>query len=203
MKDLVILVADKNMEYSVKGILSRPQALSIRQITFDIFVHPHNDPGCLNDGHHFLRTSLAQCTHALILFDKEGCGRENLTRPQLEQKVEAKLFRAGWQQAAAIVLEPELEIWVWSDSPHVAEILGWKNKQPDLNRWLKNKGFLRENEIKPTKPKESMEAALRQVRKPRSSVLYRRLAEKISFGRCTDDAFNKFKTTLQNWFSKD
>jgi len=37
MKDLVILVADKNMEYSVKGILSRPQALSIRQITFDIF----------------------------------------------------------------------------------------------------------------------------------------------------------------------
>ncbi|MEN8217380.1 MAG: hypothetical protein ABFS56_13640 [Pseudomonadota bacterium] len=28
----------------------------------------------------------------------------------------------------------ELEIWVWSDSPHVAEILGWKNKQPDLNR---------------------------------------------------------------------
>jgi hypothetical protein len=28
MKDLVILVADKNMEFAVKGILSRPQALS-------------------------------------------------------------------------------------------------------------------------------------------------------------------------------
>ena len=122
-----------------------------------------------------------------------------MTRSQLEQKVEAKLFRVGWQQAAAIVLEPELEIWVWSDSPHVVEILGWK--QPDLNRWLKHQRFLRENELKPTRPKESMEAALRQVRKPRSSILYRRLAEKVSLGRCTDDAFNKFKTTLQNWFN--
>ncbi len=199
MKDLVVLVADKNMEYSVKGILSRPQALSIRQISFELFVHPHNDPGCLNDGHHFLRTSLNQSTHALILFDREGCGREGLTRQQLEQQVEANLFRSGWQQAAAIVLNPELEIWVWSDSPHVAELLGWK--QPELNRWLKTKGFLREGEIKPERPKESMEAALKKVRKPRSSILYRRLAEKVSFGRCTDEAFNKFKTTLQNWFS--
>jgi len=134
MKDLVILVADKNMEYAIKGILSRPEALSIRQITFDLFVHPQNDPGCLNDGAHFLRTSLS--THALVLFDREGCGHENLTRKQLEERVEADLYRSGWQQAAAVVLDPELEIWVWSDSPHVAEILGWKNRQADLNRWL-------------------------------------------------------------------
>lgn len=201
MKDLVILVADKNMEFAVKGILSRPQALSIRQISFELFVHPHNDPGCLNDGHHFLRTSLNKSAHALVLFDREGCGREHLTRQQLEQQTEANLFRSGWQQAAAIVLDPELEVWVWSDSPHTAEILGWKNKQPPLNRWLKNQGFLNEGQIKPPRPKESMEAALRQVRKPRSSVLYRRLAENVSFGRCTDEAFNKLKMTLQNWFS--
>jgi len=200
MKDLVILVADKNMAFSIKGILSRPQALSIRQIHFDIFIHPHHDPGCFNEGHHFLQSALNQSGHALILFDREGCGREDLTREQLEQRVEHNLFRAGWQQAAAIVLDPELEIWVWNDSPHVADILGWKNKQADLNHWLIKKGFLQKGEIKPLKPKESMEAALKQVRKPRSSILYRQLAEKVSFGRCTDAAFQKFKTTLQNWF---
>jgi hypothetical protein len=145
---------------------------------------------------------LNRSAHALVLFDREGCGRENLTRQQLEERVEIELYRSGWQQAAAVVLEPELEIWVWSDSPHVAEILGWKNRQTDLNRWLREKGFLHEGEIKPDRPKESMEAALKRVRKPRSSVLYQRLAEKISFGRCTDEAFNKFKTTLQNWFSR-
>ncbi|HIE01121.1 MAG TPA: hypothetical protein EYP59_12680 [Thiotrichaceae bacterium] len=111
MKDLVILVADKNMEYAVKGLLSRPEALSIREISFDIFIHPYHDPGCLNEGHYFLQSALNQYRHALILFDREGCGREGLTRQ-------------------------ELEIWVWSDSPHVAEILGWKNKQPDLKTWL-------------------------------------------------------------------
>jgi hypothetical protein len=100
------------------------------------------------------------------------------------------------------VLEPELEIWVWSDSPHVAEILGWKNKQTDLKTWLIKKGFLQEGELKPSKPKESMEAVLKEVRKPRSSMLYRRLAEKVSFGRCSDEAFKKLKSTLQNWFSK-
>jgi len=202
MKDLVILVADKNMEYAVKGLLSRPEALSIREISFDIFIHPYHDPGCLNEGHYFLQSALNQYRHALILFDREGCGREGLTRQELEELVEANLFRSGWQEAAAIVLEPELEIWVWSDSPHVAEILGWKNKQPDLKTWLIKKGFLPEGELKPSKPKESLEVVLKQVRKPRSSMLYRRLAEKVSFGRCTDEAFNKFKSTLQNWFSK-
>jgi len=201
MKYLVILVADKNMEFSIKGILSRPQALSIRQINFDIFVHPHHDPGCLNEGHHFLQSALTQSDHALILFDREGCGRDNLTRQRLEQIVENNFFRAGWQQAAAIVFDPELEIWVWSNSPHVAEILGWKTNPLGLNNWLIKKGFLQQDgKIKPLKPKESMEAALKQVRKPRSSMLYRQLAEKVSFKRCTDDAFYKFKTTLQSWF---
>jgi len=140
MKDLVILVADKNMEYAIKGILSRPEALSIRQINFYLFVHPQNDSGCLNDGAHFLRTSLSTHTHALVLFYREGCGRENMTRKQLEERVEAELYRSGWQQAAAVVLDPELEIWVWSGSPHVAEILGWRSLQVDLNRWLIKKG---------------------------------------------------------------
>jgi len=199
MKDLVVLVADKN--YAIKGILSRPQALSIRQINFDIFVHPQHDPGCLNDAAYFLRTFLTQYHHALILFDREGCGRENLTREELEAQVEKALYHTGWQQAAVVVLDPELEIWVWSDSPQVIEILGWKNKQPDLISWLRSKGFWRHNEPKPTHAKESLEAALKQVRKPHSSILYQQLAEKVSFERCTDKAFQKLKTTLQNWFS--
>ncbi len=30
-KDLVVLAADKDMEYALKGLLSRPQALGIRK----------------------------------------------------------------------------------------------------------------------------------------------------------------------------
>lgn len=39
MKDLVILVADKNMEFAIRGILSRGRSLRIKQLTFDAYVH--------------------------------------------------------------------------------------------------------------------------------------------------------------------
>lgn len=34
-KDLVVLVPDKNTESAVKGILTRPQALGVREVSFD------------------------------------------------------------------------------------------------------------------------------------------------------------------------
>lgn len=40
MKDLVLLVADKNMQATLRGVLARPQAMGIKAITFDIRVHP-------------------------------------------------------------------------------------------------------------------------------------------------------------------
>ncbi len=50
-KDLILLVADKNMDASLKGLLSRFHALGHRQVTFDLYVHPDRDPGCLLRGH--------------------------------------------------------------------------------------------------------------------------------------------------------
>lgn len=55
-KDLVILAADKDTEFTLKGILRRHQSLGIRQPSYDLFVHPHHDPGCLRTGHDFLRS---------------------------------------------------------------------------------------------------------------------------------------------------
>ena len=53
---------------------------------------------------------------------------------------------------------------------------------------------------KPVRPKEAAEAALRKVRRPRSSNIYRKLAEVVSLQLCTDPAFLKLKSILQNWF---
>jgi hypothetical protein len=44
--DLVLLVADKNIEHGLRGLLSRPQALGIRSVTSKTYVHPQRDPGC-------------------------------------------------------------------------------------------------------------------------------------------------------------
>ena len=53
-KDLILLVADKNMEASLKGLLTRFRSLKLRQVTFDLYVHPERDPGCLLRAHDFL-----------------------------------------------------------------------------------------------------------------------------------------------------
>ena len=42
MKDLIVLVADKNMEATFKGLLSRNNTLRIREITFGM-VQEHRE----------------------------------------------------------------------------------------------------------------------------------------------------------------
>lgn len=199
--DLVVLVADKNMEFAVKGLLSRPASLRTRSISFAVFQHPWRDAGCRTSGVNFLRPFVNQYEHALLMLDKEGCGREVLLREDLERSIESELSSSGWRdRACAIVIEPELENWVWSVSPHVDIVLGWQGKQPELRTWLANKNFLLAGQIKPDRPKEAMVAALREAGRARSSSLFNQIACKVSFDRCDDPAFVKFKATLAGWF---
>lgn len=201
-KNLVVLAPDKNIEFAVRGLLSRQQAIGIAQITSEIHVHPQRDPGCLLTAHSFLRQFANSYAHALVIFDREGCGQEEKTREALEEDLEERLSQNGWEdRAAAIALDPEIEIWVWSDSPRVDSILGWEGRSPDLRSWLVEQGFIISAQAKPSRPKEAMEQALRMVRKSRSSALFLQLAQKVSLDRCVDPAFLKLKEKLRLWFS--
>ena len=93
MKDLVTLVADKNMEYALRGLLERATALEIRDITYDAFVHPRRDPGCLNEAHDFLRPLHTVYRHALVVFDHQGCGREGDAPECVANEVRLRLER--------------------------------------------------------------------------------------------------------------
>ncbi|MCX8140334.1 MAG: hypothetical protein N3E46_11695 [Gemmataceae bacterium] len=196
MKDLVVLVADKNMEHALKGILGRPAALHIRPITFDIFIHPRRDPGVLNYAPNFLRLHMAKYRYALVLFDREGCGC-NETAEVLEERVKRELQQSGWQNAEAVILDPELEVWVFVDSPHVPQVIADGDEQL-CSQKLTHAEKSRLN--KPARPKELMETLLREKRIPRSSSLYLKLAQKVSLSNCSDPAFLKLRQILQEWF---
>jgi hypothetical protein len=201
--DLIVLVADKDMESTFQGIFSRFNSLGIRPISFRIFVHPQKDPACLKTSDQFLRSFVNQYRYALVAFDREGSGRVD-SREALETEVEAKLAKVGWQErCAVIVFEPELEIWVWSRSPHVAEVLGWTNQPILLQNWLVQQNLLSEGEHKPHRPKETMEAVLRKVRKPRSASIYLQLAQRVSLQGHTEPAFSKLRETMQRWFIQE
>ena len=200
LRDLILLVADSNIEFTMKGLLSRPEALRIRQIDANVVRHPERDPGCLLRSPEFLRPFQNEYRHALVMLDREGSGQGSKSRQELERSLEEDLAVSWDERAAAIVLDPELEIWLWSDSPEVDAVLGWQDRNPDLRSWLVQEGFADEPTDKPERPKEATEQALRIARKPRSSALYRRLAQKVSFRRCTDPAFEKLKRVLREWF---
>jgi hypothetical protein len=202
-KELVVLVADKNMEAVMAGLLGRPQSLSIRAISCDVFVHPRRDPGCLTGADDFLRPFSGAYRYALVLFDHEGCGRESNSPEALAAEVKARLEGAGWaDRAEAVVLAPELEVWAWTDSPHVPRCLGWADRVPPLREWLAKTGYWQPDQTKPRQPKPAFEAALREVCKPRSSAIYGDLARSVSLKGHTEPAFLRLTQALQKWFGE-
>ena len=201
MKDLVILVADKDLEHTMKGLLARPQALGIRSVEADIFVEPQHDPACARQGVEFISNFSRQYRHGLLMFDHTGSGMETTGPRTLQNSLNDSLAHSAWgQRAKTIVLAPELEVWIWNDSPHIDEVAGWKNRNPGLRPWLIDGGWLREGEVKPDRPKEAFKEALRAARKPRSASLYEQIAKKVSLRRCKDEAFLELKGILSQWF---
>ncbi len=203
-KDLVILVPDKQMEFALRGILSRHRALGIKEISVDFYRHPERDSGCYSKAEDFLRPFHSDYQYALVIFDRWGSGQHQCPVDELERELEARLHRAGWgDRARCVVIEPELEIWVWSDSPHVENCLGWEGKSPDLRSWLRQRKLLKEEDVKPTDPQRAMEEALQEVGLPRSSSIFEKLAKSVSLKRCQDHSFQRLCDILQGWFTEE
>ncbi len=201
--DLVWLVADKNMEAAAGGLLRRHAALAIRPIKCETLVHPRRDPGCFHEAAAMLAGYRNRARQALILLDRAWEGAPHGSAAELESRLEEALardFGAGW--ARAVVIDPELEAWVFAQSPHVDEALGWAARQPPLRVALQYANLWAPQSPKPSDPKKAVEHALRAVRKPRSSSIYRQLAERVTLQGCQDRAFGRLTRLLREWFGQ-
>lgn len=198
-RDLVLVVADKDMEFALRGILARPEALGTRAVSHDFRRLGDHDAGVRLEAHDYLRDFSTDWRYALVLFDHDGCGD---TRPvaEVEQSVQARLDGSGWAgRSAVMVIEPELEAWVWSASPRVHEGLGISADQRRellAERALTDVG-------KPADPKEALHAALRLSRTRASASLFRDLASSVSLRRCQDRSFQRLVSVLRSWFPPD
>lgn len=201
--DLFVLVADEDMVQTIKGLLLRPQSLKMARVKFDVRRHPGRDSGCRVGAAEYLRAFLDSYRHALVIFDLDGSGSHK-PREEIEREVDGELSRNGWKQRAkAIVVEPELEIWVWGTSKKVPEVLGWNKKYAELRRWLGGQGLWPEGNDKPPDPKEAMRRTMRKARSRRSPRKFFELASTISLKGCRDPSFRDFKRTLGSWFPLD
>jgi hypothetical protein len=201
-RDLIVVVADADAEQAVRALLARPRSLEIRTVLFEVRRFVKRDSGCFGESHELLRSFQKQFRYALVVFDRQGCGREHtMSRQQIESDVEGRLARNGWaDRSAAVVLDPELEAWVWSKSPVVAEVLGWHSRHHEFQAWLDMHGGVSSKTGKPADPKALFHEALRLEGVRRSPSLFQQLAGRVTLLQCTDPSFAKFRDTLQHWF---
>jgi hypothetical protein len=199
-KDLIVLAADLSMRLSIEELLKSHHSLAIRQISFDVRSHPNNDPGVFGEAHLFLQAQVRNYRHAMAVCDRQGCGREAMPRGNIESSIDGRLGLHWADRAAAIVIDPELETWLWTDSPHVARAVGWNGDMPSLRAWLQVQGLWPEGGLKPPDPKAALETVLRYARMQKSSSLFQSLAREVSLKSCACPAFRKFCATLQCWF---
>jgi hypothetical protein len=199
MKDLCLLVADSNMQQVMEAALLRPESLGIRPITFNLIVHPQRDGGVRTSGSKLLGLQRSQFMHGLMMLDFEGCGTQFDNAIDLETDLDKQLILQWNSNAKAITIEPELDIWMWGSDNALRETLGWPIDDP-LREWLRRRGFEFSSNDKPVRPKEAMEKILIEIKMPRSSAIYRKIASKISLRRCSDPAFMRLRDTLVSWF---
>lgn len=199
MKDLAVLTADKNTQFALKGALGRHQSLGIRPLEFDFIVHPGRDGGARKTGPELLRLERARFSHALLVMDFEGSGTDLPSATVLEEQLDRRLTSSWGIAAKAIVIEPELDVWVWGGNNAVQAAISWPRTE-NVRDWLVAEGFTFDANGKPARPKEALNAALRVARSPRSSAVYQSIAERISLVRCNDHAFARLRQKLQEWF---
>jgi len=199
MKDLIVLAADAQQEAVLRMLLEhRRESLGIRPITLDTERHAGKDPGVYSQGAQFLSVFASQYHRAIVVLDEEWEGGPN-DAEAIALRLGKDLDQNEWQgRHCTVVIAPELDVWVWADSPHVEGVLGLD--MVTIRNMGLDAGFWPEHAAKPTRPKELLERVLRRTGKPRSSALYAKLARRVSLASCTDPAFRLLRDTLRAWF---
>jgi hypothetical protein len=199
-KDLIALVADVQQEKTLETLVSeRQKSLHMRAISFDLFRHPRKDPGVYQEAAEFLRPYAARYDYALVLMDQAWQGSPGDART-LSETMHEQIARTGWTAPTfqVVVIEPELEAWVWAASPAVPEVL--RTTWEAIQELAQRRNYWSTGDLKPHEPKALLEAVLRQQRRPRSAAIFQALARRISLSRCQDPAFALLRETLARWF---
>jgi hypothetical protein len=196
MNDLVVITADVDIEASVRTILERTHSLGIRQLSTEFLRHPGHDPGVFSSGAELARNSAATASNALLVLDMAWDGNPHTDPADLEADLEAQLHPIWDDRAKVIAIQPEVEVWAWSRSPHVATQLGWDSAD-DLKLFLETGGHWPANAAKPPDPKAALEAAARQQRTILSSAVFRAILTRVSLANCSDTAFHRLRDWLR------
>jgi hypothetical protein len=207
LRELIILVADGTMEAVLRVFFERKfhRVLGCAPFEFDpandIFHDPLNtDGGVHRRSHEILRRYLATHRHALVVLDRQfGAERPaDEVRADIEQQLDAN----GWSgRAAAVVIDPELEVLLWQDNPNVEKAL--RHDGPPLRQLLSEDGRWPLSQLKPPAPKDLIRSIIKSNRAGPPMVVYSQIARSVSTAGCADPAFHRIRDVLRTWFKAE
>lgn len=209
MRDCMFYVADLSMAEAFKGFLLREKfhlSLGCGAFEFDPLqdiarAKGKNDGGLWRHAGILLRGYLHTHHRLVVCLDRDFGGSPG--QVQIRMDITEQLLVAGWQQKNFIVLviDPELEQWIWQDSVHIEQALKHKSP-PSLREALAASNQWPLGQDKPNNPKETLESLVdKNLRGDRSSSLYAKITSKVSPAHCSDPEFHALRRQLQVWFS--
>lgn len=209
MRDLVVFVADSTMEQAFRSFMTRhdvnaPYNFNIHPIDFDpaedLIRIPGNDAGAFGKGHEWMRARLGKYHHGIVVFDREF--GTDLDAQTLGSDLTGRIAQTGWHldHFRVVVIEPELEAWIWQRNQRVAAPLGFATVD-QLVASVRESGLAwPDDHPKPTRPKEALEAVCRARGIGFSAALHRSITASVSLFGCQDPAFVHLRVALQQWF---
>ena len=238
MKPLLLFVADSECAGTLRGFFERPKfhtslgcgPIEVDGVVFnpeqDIRVHPGHDPGMWTDPHTVLQAEHKNFQHAFIILDAawDGAPPAEQIVSDIEGLVQA---RASWERSRfeVILIQPELEAWIWQRNPHVAEAFEFTGCDAELWTFLASQALRLDkerkkhrfvpanplaqlppawptNQAKPENPKGLVEALAHLCQSGPTSGIFNEISSTISVRGCKDLAFLRLRDTLRRWFPK-
>jgi len=206
MRPCVFLVADETMRETFDAFLSRNGkhfSLGCRNFAFDpkedlIVAIGKYDSGVYDCAHEYLAPYLETHEHAVAVFDRKyGTDR---TADESRDHVIEEMLQSGWprERFEVVVIDPELEMWLWTGTPHVKAAF---RCQEEPREWLAANNWWPAEAPKPPRPKKAAEALVAHGGQRRfNKTLHREIVAKSSVANCVDPAFGILRDALQRWF---
>jgi hypothetical protein len=192
------LLADGTMEAMFKAFLGRKQfheSLECGAFAFDpgqdlVVGAGANDPGVFKRAHLFLASYRTTHRYAVVVLDNAWDHSPGVN--DIMAGIATRLAQNGWdqQRCAVIVIDPELEAWIWQDSPHVEAAFKYRGP-PKLRVFLQENNHWPAGQSKPSDPKAAVDHVVKRCQSGPPLVTFRKIMQNVSVSRCVDPALNK------------
>lgn len=212
IRDVIFHLADGHMEKGLRAFFGRSDwhhALGCARFEIDpqsetdlYRVPGHTDGGIWKHAHENLQVFKDRYHHAVVLLDADFDPHPGVE--VLVKDISNGMIKSGWEENrfSVIVIEPELESWLWAPNKNIAQAFGHSDFN-ELRKLLETEQLWNPGEPKPHDLKGARDLAAKLGGKKTGGPIFKNAFEAISrraLDRCIEPGFIKLRAAMSEWF---